>query len=664
MDADLGDSVRLELFGGFSLRAAFLPDKSLAVQKSLGLLAILAVAPGRSASRDRLAGLLWSNSDNDLARNSLRQTLAVLRRGLGASVADILDCGRTAIRLSDACVACDVTEFVTCIRNSQPDRAVDLYKGPFLDGVFIRDPAFEDWSAEERRRLAGMYTEALETLVHAESGPRRTHLARRLVNADPLRESAHHLLIDALARSGERDEALRQVRALEDILHRELGISLSPETVAMKQALLRAPVRSVGLVPPTGVTLPASPILAIHPFVCLSDDSALSSYSRGLTNSIVTTLSKLPYLRVMAFATAGTGRRHPEDLAALDRASGADYVLQGLLMAQGDKTRFTVHLIDCQTDAYVFSQRHDFEPTAIFATLDQITLKVAVAINVALLQGDQALSKVCASNQLEPWEHVLQASTLISSHDRACSLAARRSIAEAIRLDPGYSAAHTLMGWWHWAQAFCGWSADPRASIAAALEFADTANLLDPQNPEPHVVTAIAHMQARDFGRAEQALEHARRLGQSHAMVHAVAANVAMFAGRPNEALALTRQAIRLCPVYPPWYAGDMAQAHLQLGQLGPALDWAQAAIDRSAGYIHAHLFRIIALHEKGDADEAAAAALKMLDLDPAFSATAWAEAQPFHDPAINQRFLHALLAAGLPAQSRFVSQPVRPQAS
>lgn len=664
MGVALQGPVRLELLGGFSIRAPSMSDQDILSQKSLGLLSILAVSPGLAASRDRIAGLLWSNSDNSLARNSLRQTLAGLRRTLGERSDEILDCGPIAIKLNDACAQCDVADFIHCVRSGQHDRAVDLYKGPFLDGIFIRDPAFEDWSSEERRRLAGMYVEALETLVHAEDGNRRVHLARRLVNADPLRESAHHLLIDALARLGDRDEALRQVRALEDILRRELGVGLSSEMTAIKQALLRAPSRPVGKLGPPVVTVPASPLLGIHPFVCLSDDSAQVSYAQGLACGIVSTLSKLPYLRVMAFGTTGANHRHPDDLAALDRANAADYVLEGSLMSQGDKTRFTAHLVDCRTDAYVFSQRYDFNLSEIFATQDEITLKVAVAINVALLQGDQALSKVCASNQLQPWEHVLQASTLISSHDRACSAAARRSITEAIRLDPGYSAAHTLMGWWHWAQAFCGWSQDPDSSIAAALECATTANLLDPANPEPHVVTAIAHMQARDFARAEEALEHARRLGQSHAMVHAVAANVAMFAGRPNEALALTRQAIRLCPVYPPWYAGDMAQSHLQLGQLGPALEWAQAAIDRSGGYIHAHLFRIIALHEKGQADEAAAAARTVLNLDPAFSATAWATAQPFRDPEINQRFLRALLAAGLPARTPSFTQLVHQAAS
>ncbi|WP_431301178.1 BTAD domain-containing putative transcriptional regulator [Tabrizicola sp. BL-A-41-H6] len=660
MGADGVEKVRLEFFGGFGVKASFLSDQNLINQKSIGLLAIIAASPGLSASRDRIAGLLWSTRENELARNSLRQTLAVLRRNLGDRGADLLHCGRTAIKLNDLASECDVADFIACIRAGQHDRAVALYTGPFLDGVFIRDPAFEDWYAEERRRLAGMYLEALETLVHGDSGARRVHLARKLVNSDILRESSHNLLIDALAQMGERDEALRQIRSLEEILQRELGVGLSPETAAMKRALLRAPARRVGAATSPNIATPASPVLAIHPFACLSDDAAQQAFAKGLGNSIITTLSKLPYLRVMTFATSGANRARPEDLAALDRANATDYVLEGSLMSQGEKTRFTIHLIDSRTDAYVFSQRYDFSLTEVFAAQDEITLKVAVAINVALLQGDQALSKVCASNRLEPWEHILQASTLISSHDRACSPAARRSIAEAIRLDPGYSAAHTLMGWWHWAQAFCAWTNDPSASVAAALDCAVTANRLDPTNPEPHVVMAIAHMQAREFERAEEALGHARHLGQSHAMVHAVAANVAMFAGRPIEALALTRQAIRLCPVYPPWYAGDMAQAHLQLGQLGPAMEWAQAAIDRSAGYIHAHLFRIIALYEKGLADEAAATARTVLHLDPAFDAAAWAEAQPFHDRSINQRFFRALSAAGLPDRSSRVTLPGR----
>lgn len=654
MEANGQAHLELRLLGGFQITAPRSAEIDITGQKSCGLLAIVALAQGGPVSRDRLAGLLWSNSDNNAARNSLRQTVTLLKRGLGSLGDEVLDCSRGMIGLRNGHVWTDVAAFEASVRAGQLDRAVDLYSGPFLNGVYVRDPAFEDWSATERRRLARMHADALESLVQAESGSRRVHFARKLVEADPLRESAHHLLIEALDQIGERDEALRQVRAVEEILRTELGIGLSPETLSLKQTLQKTPPRSF-LRPEQGVVVPNSPLLAVHPFACMPETDDQLFFAKSLMTGLLTTLSKLPYLRVLSFSPATPNQKRDDNLAALDRVNAPDFILDGSLIAVGDRRRLAVQLIDARSGEYTFARRYEVNLADALASQDEITLSISVAINVALLQGDQALTKLGTSNLLEPWELIMQASTLISSHDRVCAPAARRFIEEAIRFDPGYSAAHTLLGWWHWGQAFCGWSPDPAASIADALAAAARGSKLDPENPEPYTVMAITHMQARNFSAAEQALTEAFRRGQNHAMVYAVAANVAMFSGRPEEALRLTQQAIRLCPVYPPWYAGDMAQAHLQLGQLRKALEWCDAASSRSIGYVHAHCFRIIALQEIGQTDDAAAAAKTLLRIDPAFVVSSWAEAQPFHDPAINQRFRAALLGAGLPDQvSRF----------
>jgi len=646
--------LQLRLLGGFQIIVPQLAEIDIRGQKSCGLLAIVALAQGASVSRDRLAGLLWSNSENDAARNSLRQTVTLLKRGLGSIGDKVLDCSRGMIGLCSDLVWTDVAEFEASVRAGRLDHAVDLYSGPFLNGIYVRDPAFEDWSATERRRLARMHADALESLVQAESGSRRVHFARKLVEADPLRESAHHLLIEALDQIGERDEALRQIRAVEEILRAELGIGLSPETLALKQALQKTPPRSF-LRPDQGVVVPSSPLLAVHPFATMPETDDQLFFAKSLMTGLLTTLSKLPYLRVLSFSPAGKNQKRDDNLAALDRVNAPDFILDGSLVAVGDRRRLAVQLVDSRSGEITFARRYEINHADALASQDEITLSISVAINVALLQGDQALTKLGTSNLLEPWELILQASTLISSHDRVCSPAARRFIEEAIRLDPGYSAAHTLLGWWHWGQAFCGWSQDPAASVADALAAASKGSQLDPENPEPYAVMAITHMQARNFSAAEQALTEAFRRGQNHAMVYAVAANVAMFAGRPEQAIRLTQHAIRLCPVYPPWYAGDMAQAHLQLGQLRKALEWCDAAISRSTGYLHAHCFRIIALQEIGQTDDAAAAVGTLLRIDPAFVVSAWTAAQPFLDPAINQRFRAALLGAGLPDNtSRF----------
>ncbi len=652
---DGGDGrVQIRLLGGFEILAPRGGAIGLRNRKACGLLAALALSPGLSVSRDKLAGLLWGESSNDAARNSLRQTLTVLRRDLGAHGAGVLDCDRAAIALRGQGTASDVEEFTACVTAVRFERAAELYRGPFLDGLFVRAAAFEEWSAGERRRLAALNVYALEQLVLGASGTGRVHLARRLLAADPLRENSHRLLAEAMAGIGERDEALRQLSELEVLLARELEVRPDSETIALRRRLLAPPSQPGAQAHTPTVIAPASPVVAVHPFAYVGEESAYAALASGLTAGVITTLSKLPYLRVIAYDSTQSHAR--DDLAVLDRTTSAEYLLEGTLSAAGDQIRLTAQLIDRRTGDYFFSHRYDHTLTDPFSLQDTIALKIAVAINVALLQGEQALAKLGRSNKLEAWELVLQASTLVSSHDRAVWPAARRYIDEAIRIDPDYSAAQTLLGWWHWGAAFCGWSWDPGKSVTAALEAAGQGHRLDPDNPEPFVVQAVAHMQNRNFDDAERALDEARIRGPQHAMVPAVEANVAMFAGRPAEAVRLVQLAMRLCPVYPPWYAGDLAQAHLQLGQLEAAVEWGQAAISRSAGYIHAHVFLVIAYRELGRDDEAAAAARSVLQVDPAFSARDWAAGQPFRDAAVNRRFLRALLAAGLPERSGFAN--------
>lgn len=640
-------AVRFRLFGGFAVS----PSSAFGTElgpKPAGLAAYLCRMPGHTATREKLAALLWGTADSESARTNLRQALVKLRRHLGPQGADLLVTGRATVSLGSGQFSCDAGDFLLAIERGDFAAASRLYTGPFLDGITIRVRAFDDWAAAERRRLADLHLAALENLARSGTAAERVVLARKLVDADPLRESAHRLLAEALADTGKRDAALRHLREVEVLLHRELGVRPTAETLALKRRLQTVELAPNAKGDPPVPVVPDGPVLAVHPFTSLDDSRAHRGFAAALTAGVITTLSKLPYLRVTAHGSAHRSRDLAEDLAALDRVARAEYMLEGSVSGADDKVRVSARLINCLTGEYSFTSRYDCSLSDPFSAQDEVALGIGVAINVALLQGEQALSKLGRSGKLDAWELVLQASTLISSHDRTSWPAARRCIDAAIRLDPDYSAAHTLLGWWHWGSAFCGWSTDPAASIAGALAAAAKGHALDPDNPEPFVVTGIARMQARDYDGAERALEEARKLGPNHAMVAAVAANVAMFAGHPAEAQQHSRVAMRLCPVYPPWYAGDMAQSCLQLGQLEMALDWARAAVTRSASYFHAYLFLLIAHHELGQHNEAAAAARAVLRHDPSFSAVAWAAAQPFRDPAINQRFLSALLASGL----------------
>jgi adenylate cyclase len=501
--------------------------------------------------------------------------------------------------------------------------------------------------------LADLAFEVHEQVYEAASGRERLAAARRLLALDPLRESAHRAVMAALAAAGERDQALRQYETLRDMLARELEARPSAESERLKAAIAAGEVAATDTLPARqreAVEVRDEPTIAVLPFTSLSDDPEREFFADGMSDSIISTLSKIPYVRVIARASTQIYKGRAVDVREVGREQGVRYVLDGTVKSAGERLRITVQLSDTETGQHVWSEKYERTIGDIFALQDEITMHVVVALDVELRDGEQALFRAGGTRSLEAWEHQLQAHKHVSAHQRDAWPAARRAIDRALKLDPDNGMVWTVLGWWHWEQAFCGWSADPDASIVAALEAADRACRLDPLNPEPHLVLAMAHLQRRDFDEADVCMLEARRLGPNHAMVPAIGANVSMFADRPAEALRQSRQAIRLCPIYPPWYAGDAAQACLQLRRLDDAIGWARAAIRRSEGFIHAHLFLVVAYHEQGKAAEARAAAEGALKADPAFSAKAWATAQPFKDTSINQRFLTALIAAGLPA--------------
>ena len=391
------------------------------------------------------------------------------------------------------------------------------------------------------------------------------------------------------------------------------------------------------------------PTIAVLPFVFMSESPDREFFADGMADSIISTLAKMPYVRVIAYSSTQTYKHRAIDVREVGREQGAGFVLEGTVKSVGDRLRITVQLSDCASGHHLWSEKYDRTVDDIFALQDEITFNVVLALDVELREGEQARLRAGNTSNLEAWELVLQATKILNSHGRDALPGAKRIIERAITLDPDYAQAWTMLGWWHWEEAFCGWSDDSKSAVELSVAAAERACQLDPTNPEPHLVVAMAHLQQRDFEEAEEHMDEARRLGPNHAMVPAIGANVSMFCGRPEEALRQLRQAIRLSPIYPPWYAGDAALACLQINRPDEAIQWARAAIKRDEGYIHAHLFLVIAHHEMHKPKEAHLAALEALKADPLFSAKSWATAQPFKYPELNERFLHALIATGLP---------------
>ena len=276
--------VELTLFGGFEGRLAGGQVIALSGQKDRALLAILALQPGATHTRDKLASLLWSDRGDQQARDSLKHSLTRIRQCLepAAVVAD-----RRSVRLDPAAVASDVATFERLLVEETPEameQASELYRGDLLDGIGIRDPAFEDWLLVERQRLRQRCEEALTKLLAQSTGQgtqaRAAAAARRLLSLDPLREAACRALMRIYAEQSQIPQAIKLYETLRDRLHRELGVKPEPQTTQLYEFIRQrrsAPMPSSsglsggeadapGAPAPLELPLPSKPSIAVLPF--------------------------------------------------------------------------------------------------------------------------------------------------------------------------------------------------------------------------------------------------------------------------------------------------------------------------------------------------------------------------------------------------------------
>jgi len=242
---------RICLLGNFETRAGTLPIALHLPKKALGLLAFLATRPGQACSRDKLAGLLWGDDTTDQARHSLRQALVSLRRAFAAWPALIVAEGDTlAFASSEGDVDVAAFEHLVALGDwSSLEQGATLYRGDFLEGFYLNEAAFEEWSVGERERLRELAVEAIARLLehqHQDSAAATAiHTALRLLRLDGTQEAVHRTLIRLYARQGRRAEALRQYQVCVNALRRELGIEPEAETVRLyREIVQKRPART------------------------------------------------------------------------------------------------------------------------------------------------------------------------------------------------------------------------------------------------------------------------------------------------------------------------------------------------------------------------------------------------------------------------------------
>ncbi|MFO1066941.1 MAG: adenylate/guanylate cyclase domain-containing protein [Geminicoccaceae bacterium] len=390
------------------------------------------------------------------------------------------------------------------------------------------------------------------------------------------------------------------------------------------------------------------PSIAVLPFDSMGGDPDQEAFCDGLVEDLITTLSKLAQLRVIARNSTFTYKGRAVDVREVARALGVRYVLEGSVRRGGSRLRITAQLIDARDGTHVWAERFDRTPDDIFAIQDELTLLVATELQVKLTEGEQARLRHTGIDDVAAWTlwakglaHYRQAVT------RDSMTAARDAWERALRLAPDSAVLHAMLGFIAVLGARFGWWEERPVALARARAHAERALALDPSSPDAHTTQSLVLLAEQRWDEAVAAARRAVALAPGSADAAELASFVLTPAGFAAEAAELSRKAMALSPQYPPAYLGTLGDALRQAGRPDEALAAFTAYHARRPGF---GLTDIVLIHAAaGRPEQAAAVARELLQLRPQFTVAGWRRTQLRRDAAAIEADAGLLLAAGLP---------------
>ena len=400
--------------------------------------------------------------------------------------------------------------------------------------------------------------------------------------------------------------------------------------------------------------LPQKPSIAVLPFTNMSADPEQEYFSDGITEDIITALSKINNLLVIAKNSTFTYKGKAVDVRQISREQGVRYVLEGSVRKAGNRIRVTAQLIDATTGHHIWAERYDRELDDIFAVQDEIMREIVVALDVELNAGEQSRIWSSGTTNLEAWECVrLGSYNAVYSTNPEVKSQAKALLEKALELDPSYAIAWVMLGWIYQQYAdvasLASDSESPEKALASMLDCAQKALAADPSCADAYGLLSMYHLELKEFDQAKQMAEKAISLAPNNAHNLGEVSMVLNKTGNPQRALELIKRAMRVCPMYRPGFLRGLGLSYYLLGQLDSAINAFKKSVERESEYLSAHTNLASIYGEVGRLEEAKEPVREILRLAPNFSIKAYMRGLSFSDPEILTRMEEGLRKAGLP---------------
>jgi adenylate cyclase len=433
---------------------------------------------------------------------------------------------------------------------------------------------------------------------------------------------------------------------LEDLGERPLKNIAKPVQVFR----IGAPARTVAAAQAGGSPpVPLKPSLAVLPFANMSGDAEQEYFSDGMTEDLITDLSKVSGLFVIARNSSFVYKGRSVKVQEIGRDLGVRFVLEGSIRKAGNRVRITAQLIDAGSGGHLWAERFDRDLTDIFSTQDEVVEKIVGVLAVKLTQGEEQRLRRRGTGNVDAYECWLRARGLLGRGTRESIAQAKAMHRRAIEIDSNFAAPHAGLALAVISDYASGWAPDPAQALDEAERWARRAVELNDQEPVSHMALAAVLLWRRDHEGAQAEARRMMALDPNFAQGYAATGLGLTYAGRAAEALEPLAMAMRLDPHYPAMVLHFLAQANFSLGKYEIAAEQLLERIARNPGTDASRMFLASCYGHLGRAEDARAAWVELLKVNPDFSVAQRARVLPYRDPGDFQRIVDGLAKAGLP---------------
>jgi adenylate cyclase len=403
--------------------------------------------------------------------------------------------------------------------------------------------------------------------------------------------------------------------------------------------------------------LPEKPSIAVLPFDNMSGDPGQDYLADGISENIITALSYIPEMFVIARNSSFTYKGKPVKVQQVSEELGVRYVLEGSVMKSADKVRITAQLIDALSGGHMWSERWDRDLKDLFSLLDEITRAVTVALQVELTDGEQARSRSGSTQNFEAWGYIVKAKSIFHKFGKEDMVRTRELCEKATKIDPQNAGALLLLAWTHKIDAHLEYTDSKAKSLQLSVELAKKSVAMNDKDPNVHSLLSLLSLIQGDHEKAVEEGRKAIALGPSESDAHLLFGEVLYQTGNFKQAVKMCERALRLHPFSPLYYLGHTLNAYYWVGRYDESLALAERLIDQSRkvgfewGVAWGLYGSALAKTKTGQLSEARQDADEILKIWPWFNLDYFRSIHHYKNSAHEEQVIDGLRMAEIPEQ-------------